>query len=67
MQSIYHLVILKSVVQLMLTVFCALLLPFPQVAKEFGFNSNGFAVYLNRNKTDEIVSQSKTLSILKIK
>ncbi|KAG7269090.1 hypothetical protein CRUP_004359 [Coryphaenoides rupestris] len=38
-----------------------------QVAKEFGFNSNGFSIYLNRNKTDEIVSQSKTLSILKIK
>ncbi|GAA6074997.1 nuclear protein localization protein 4 homolog, partial [Tachysurus ichikawai] len=37
------------------------------VAKEFGFNSNGFSVYLNRNKTGEIVSQNKTLSLLKIK
>lgn len=39
----------------------------PQVAKEFGFNSNGFSVYLNRNKTGELVSQNKTLSLLKIK
>lgn len=38
-----------------------------QVGKEFGFNSNGFSVYLNRNKTGEIVSQNKTLSLLKIK
>ncbi len=38
-----------------------------QVAKEFGFNSNGFSVYLNRNKTGEILSQNKTLSLLKIK
>lgn len=39
----------------------------PQVAKEFGFNSNGFSIYLNRNKTGEILSQNKTLSLLKIK
>lgn len=39
----------------------------PQVAKEFGFNSNGFSVYQNRNKTGEILSQNKTLSLLKIK
>ncbi|KAK3529111.1 hypothetical protein QTP70_016546 [Hemibagrus guttatus] len=38
-----------------------------KVAKEFGFNSNGFSVYLNRDKTGEIVSQNKTLSLLKIK
>uniref|UniRef100_A0A8C6Q7T7 Nuclear protein localization protein 4 homolog n=1 Tax=Nothobranchius furzeri TaxID=105023 RepID=A0A8C6Q7T7_NOTFU len=38
-----------------------------KVAKEFGFSSNGFSVYLNRNKTGEIVSQNKTLSLLKIK
>uniref|UniRef100_A0A3B4TKD8 NPL4 homolog, ubiquitin recognition factor n=1 Tax=Seriola dumerili TaxID=41447 RepID=A0A3B4TKD8_SERDU len=38
-----------------------------KVAKEFGFNSNGFSVYLNRNKTGEIFSQNKTLSLLKIK
>uniref|UniRef100_A0A8B9JHT7 NPL4 homolog, ubiquitin recognition factor n=1 Tax=Astyanax mexicanus TaxID=7994 RepID=A0A8B9JHT7_ASTMX len=38
-----------------------------KVAKEFGFNSNGFSVYLNRNKTGEIISQNKTLSLLKIK
>ena len=38
-----------------------------QVAKEFGFNSNGFSIYQNRNKTGEIISQSKSLSILKIK
>uniref|UniRef100_A0AAX7TW01 NPL4 homolog, ubiquitin recognition factor n=1 Tax=Astatotilapia calliptera TaxID=8154 RepID=A0AAX7TW01_ASTCA len=38
-----------------------------KVAKEFGFNSNGFSVYLNRNKTGELVSQNKTLSLLKIK
>uniref|UniRef100_A0A8C4EYJ5 Nuclear protein localization protein 4 homolog n=1 Tax=Dicentrarchus labrax TaxID=13489 RepID=A0A8C4EYJ5_DICLA len=38
-----------------------------KVAKEFGFNSNGFSVYLNRNKTGEILSQNKTLSLLKIK
>uniref|UniRef100_A0A8C2L5D5 Nuclear protein localization protein 4 homolog n=1 Tax=Cyprinus carpio TaxID=7962 RepID=A0A8C2L5D5_CYPCA len=37
------------------------------VAKEFGFSSNGFSVYLNRNKTGEILSQNKTLSLLKIK
>lgn len=44
------------------------LYPFlPQVAKEFGFNSNGFSVYQNRNKTGEILSQNKTLSLLKIK
>uniref|UniRef100_A0A8C9WI55 Nuclear protein localization protein 4 homolog n=1 Tax=Scleropages formosus TaxID=113540 RepID=A0A8C9WI55_SCLFO len=38
-----------------------------KVAKEFGFNSNGFSVYLNRNKTGEILSQNKALSLLKIK
>nr|XP_057923024.1 nuclear protein localization protein 4 homolog isoform X2 [Doryrhamphus excisus] len=38
-----------------------------KVAKEFGFNSNRFCVYLNRNKTGEILSQNKTLSLLKIK
>uniref|UniRef100_A0A8C1VTP4 Nuclear protein localization protein 4 homolog n=1 Tax=Cyprinus carpio TaxID=7962 RepID=A0A8C1VTP4_CYPCA len=38
-----------------------------KVAKEFGFSSNGFSVYLNRNKTGEILSQNKTLSLLKIK
>lgn len=38
-----------------------------QVAKEFGFNSNSFSVYLNRNKTGEILSQNKSLSLLKIK
>ncbi|KAK2820124.1 hypothetical protein Q5P01_023083 [Channa striata] len=38
-----------------------------KVAKEFGFNSNGFSVYQNRNKTGEILSQNKTLSLLKIK
>lgn len=43
------------------------LLPSFQVAKEFGFSSNGFSIYLNRNKTGEILSQNKTLSLLKIK
>uniref|UniRef100_A0A8C9ZRZ0 Nuclear protein localization protein 4 homolog n=1 Tax=Sander lucioperca TaxID=283035 RepID=A0A8C9ZRZ0_SANLU len=38
-----------------------------QVGNEFGFNSNGFSIYLNRNKTGEILSQNKTLSLLKIK
>uniref|UniRef100_A0A9J7YXV9 Nuclear protein localization protein 4 homolog n=1 Tax=Cyprinus carpio carpio TaxID=630221 RepID=A0A9J7YXV9_CYPCA len=38
-----------------------------KVAKEFSFSSNGFSVYLNRNKTGEILSQNKTLSLLKIK
>uniref|UniRef100_A0A9J8AEE9 Nuclear protein localization protein 4 homolog n=1 Tax=Cyprinus carpio carpio TaxID=630221 RepID=A0A9J8AEE9_CYPCA len=38
-----------------------------KVAKEFGFSSNGFSIYLNRNKTGEILSQNKTLSLLKIK
>ncbi|XP_063077857.1 nuclear protein localization protein 4 homolog [Engraulis encrasicolus] len=38
-----------------------------KVAKEFGFNSNGFSIYLNRNKTGEILSQNKALSLLKIK
>ncbi|KAG5262808.1 hypothetical protein AALO_G00279130 [Alosa alosa] len=38
-----------------------------KVAKEFGFNSNGFSIYLNRNKTEEILSQNKALSLLKIK
>uniref|UniRef100_A0A672KZK4 Nuclear protein localization protein 4 homolog n=1 Tax=Sinocyclocheilus grahami TaxID=75366 RepID=A0A672KZK4_SINGR len=37
------------------------------VAKEFGFSSNGFSIYLNRNKTGEILSQNKTLSLLKVK
>jgi hypothetical protein len=37
------------------------------VGKEFGFPSNGFTIFLNRNKTDEIQSQNKTLSLLKIK
>uniref|UniRef100_A0A672KR39 Nuclear protein localization protein 4 homolog n=1 Tax=Sinocyclocheilus grahami TaxID=75366 RepID=A0A672KR39_SINGR len=40
---------------------------FPRVAKEFGFSSNGFSIYLNRNKTGEILSQNKTLSLLKVK
>uniref|UniRef100_A0A672KRX9 Nuclear protein localization protein 4 homolog n=1 Tax=Sinocyclocheilus grahami TaxID=75366 RepID=A0A672KRX9_SINGR len=34
---------------------------------EFGFSSNGFSIYLNRNKTGEILSQNKTLSLLKVK
>ncbi|KAL4658201.1 hypothetical protein GN956_G2963 [Arapaima gigas] len=38
-----------------------------KVAKEFGCSSNGFSIYLNRNKTGEIISQNKTLSLLKIK
>uniref|UniRef100_A0A671RT95 Nuclear protein localization protein 4 homolog n=1 Tax=Sinocyclocheilus anshuiensis TaxID=1608454 RepID=A0A671RT95_9TELE len=38
-----------------------------KVAKEFGLSSNGFSIYLNRNKTGEILSQNKTLSLLKIK
>ncbi|XP_058477209.1 nuclear protein localization protein 4 homolog isoform X2 [Solea solea] len=38
-----------------------------KVAKEFGFNTNGFSVYLNRDKTGEILSQNKALSLLKIK
>uniref|UniRef100_A0A671N8G5 Nuclear protein localization protein 4 homolog n=1 Tax=Sinocyclocheilus anshuiensis TaxID=1608454 RepID=A0A671N8G5_9TELE len=38
-----------------------------KVAKEFGFSSNGFSIYLNRNKTGEILSQNKTLSLLKVK
>uniref|UniRef100_A0A6Q2Z1I8 Nuclear protein localization protein 4 homolog n=1 Tax=Esox lucius TaxID=8010 RepID=A0A6Q2Z1I8_ESOLU len=38
-----------------------------KVGKEFGFTSNGFSIYLNRNKTNEIQSQNKTLSLLKIK
>ncbi|XP_057682181.1 nuclear protein localization protein 4 homolog [Corythoichthys intestinalis] len=38
-----------------------------KVAKEFGFNSNRFSVYLNRNKTGELLSQNKSLSLLKIK
>ncbi|XP_077406908.1 nuclear protein localization protein 4 homolog isoform X2 [Vanacampus margaritifer] len=38
-----------------------------KVAKEFGFNSNRFSLYLNRNKTGEILSQNKSLSLLKIK
>ncbi|XP_061611349.1 nuclear protein localization protein 4 homolog isoform X1 [Phyllopteryx taeniolatus] len=38
-----------------------------KVAKEFGFNSNRFSLYVNRNKTGEILSQNKSLSLLKIK
>ncbi|KAI5623454.1 nuclear protein localization protein 4-like [Silurus asotus] len=38
-----------------------------KVAKEFGFNSNGFSLYLNRNKTGEIPSQNKALIMFKIK
>jgi len=38
-----------------------------QVATELGFSANGFSIYLNRNKTDEILSQSKTMSLLNIK
>nr|XP_060501131.1 nuclear protein localization protein 4 homolog isoform X2 [Panthera onca] len=38
------------------------------VAKEFGFQNNGFSVYINRNKTGEITASStKSLSLLKIK
>ncbi|XP_056285553.1 nuclear protein localization protein 4 homolog [Pseudoliparis swirei] len=38
-----------------------------KVATELGFSANGFSIYLNRNKTDEILSQSKTMSLLNIK
>ncbi|XP_077359345.1 nuclear protein localization protein 4 homolog [Festucalex cinctus] len=38
-----------------------------KVAKEFGFNSNRFSLYLNRNKTGEVLSQNKSLGLLKIK
>lgn len=38
-----------------------------KVAKEFGFGSNGFSLYQNRNKTGEIPSSHKLLSGLKIK
>ncbi|XP_041075709.1 nuclear protein localization protein 4 homolog [Polyodon spathula] len=38
-----------------------------KVAKEFGFSTNGFSIYQNRNKTGEITPQSKSLSLLKIK
>lgn len=39
-----------------------------QVAKEFGFQNNGFSVYINRNKTGEITASSnKSLNLLKIK
>lgn len=39
-----------------------------QVAKEFGFQNNGFSVYVNRNKTGEITASSnKSLNLLKIK
>uniref|UniRef100_A0A8C6H659 Nuclear protein localization protein 4 homolog n=2 Tax=Mus TaxID=862507 RepID=A0A8C6H659_MUSSI len=39
-----------------------------KVAKEFGFQNNGFSVYINRNKTGEITaSSSKSLHLLKIK
>uniref|UniRef100_A0A8C6T384 Nuclear protein localization protein 4 homolog n=1 Tax=Neogobius melanostomus TaxID=47308 RepID=A0A8C6T384_9GOBI len=34
-----------------------------KVGKEFGFSSNGFSVYQNRNKTGEILSQNKALSL----
>uniref|UniRef100_A0A2K6D7Q0 NPL4 homolog, ubiquitin recognition factor n=1 Tax=Macaca nemestrina TaxID=9545 RepID=A0A2K6D7Q0_MACNE len=38
------------------------------VAKEFGFQNNGFSVYINRNKTGEITASSnKSLNLLKIK
>ncbi|EDM06831.1 nuclear protein localization 4 homolog (S. cerevisiae), isoform CRA_b [Rattus norvegicus] len=38
-----------------------------KVAKEFGFQNNGFSVYINRNKTGEITaSSSKSLHLLKI-
>lgn len=38
-----------------------------KVAKEFGFQNNGFSVYINRNKTGEITASStKSLSLLKI-
>ncbi|KAF6095873.1 NPL4-like protein, ubiquitin recognition factor [Phyllostomus discolor] len=39
-----------------------------KVAKEFGFQNNGFSVYINRNKTGEITAASnKSLNLLKIK
>uniref|UniRef100_G1SKM5 Nuclear protein localization protein 4 homolog n=1 Tax=Oryctolagus cuniculus TaxID=9986 RepID=G1SKM5_RABIT len=39
-----------------------------KVAKEFGFQNNGFSVYINRNKTGEITASSnKSLSLLRIK
>ncbi|KAB1266443.1 Nuclear protein localization protein 4-like protein [Camelus dromedarius] len=39
-----------------------------KVAKEFGFQNNGFSVYINRNKTGEITASSnKSLNLLKIK
>ncbi|XP_007482935.1 nuclear protein localization protein 4 homolog isoform X2 [Monodelphis domestica] len=39
-----------------------------KVAKEFGFQNNGFSVYINRNKTGEITaSPNKSLNLLKIK
>ncbi|XP_023412566.1 nuclear protein localization protein 4 homolog isoform X1 [Loxodonta africana] len=39
-----------------------------KVAKEFGFQNNGFSVYINRNKTGEITASSnKSLNVLKIK
>ncbi|RXM37360.1 Nuclear protein localization protein 4-like [Acipenser ruthenus] len=38
-----------------------------KVAKEFGFSTNGFSIYQNRNKTGEVTPQSKSLSLLKIK
>lgn len=42
--------------------------PDAQVAKEFGFQNNGFSVYINRNRTGEIpASSSKSLNLLKIK
>ncbi|TKC53470.1 hypothetical protein EI555_014925, partial [Monodon monoceros] len=38
-----------------------------KVAKEFGFQNNGFSVYINRNKTGEITASSnKSLNLLKI-
>ncbi|KAM7068136.1 nuclear protein localization protein 4 homolog isoform 3-T3 [Molossus nigricans] len=39
-----------------------------KVAKEFGFQNNGFSVYINRNRTGEIsASSNKSLHLLKIK
>uniref|UniRef100_A0A2K6EZH9 Nuclear protein localization protein 4 homolog n=1 Tax=Propithecus coquereli TaxID=379532 RepID=A0A2K6EZH9_PROCO len=39
-----------------------------KVAKEFGFQNNGFSVYINRNKTGEITASSnKSLNLLKVK
>lgn len=57
----------KKCKNLLTSCFWHPLLPSLQVAEEFGFSSNGFSIYLNRNKTGEILSQNKTLSLLKIK